>query len=143
MNIYAIVKISPGSVSQRYWNCGSNCWGGIDKATRFNDAARLEFKHLPPGSQWGLFSPDGEVVVKVRCPECKECGFEEIMEDVTVTTQFRNVTVHVEDGATEPEYGECENAGGRVSRYQCAHCGFVVARSVEEFQEWAKARIHQ
>ena len=93
------------------------------------------------GGAWELYS-DGHEVFHLRCPKCNNTEMEEVMTEVTVTSPFKTVTFHVDEDFVEPNYGAAENAGGRVQRYQCANCGHVVARSIEEFRTWVK-QLHK
>ena len=69
--------------------------------------------------------------------KCKRCGnntIEEILTDVTVSSVI--TAIHLIDNGDgdedyidfEMEYGDTENNGGDVSRYQCCECGKVISK---------------
>lgn len=65
--------------------------------------------------------------------KCKNCGctiIEEVMVDVSISSIVDNVIVE-EDDYVDIEYGECENCGGVVDRFQCKHCGEVFKKDGE------------
>ena len=61
---------------------------------------------------------------KFKCTECPNDTFEEVMEDVTVTSPVDRVW---EDG--DLTYGEnVVNEYGEVTSYQCVSCGFPLLK---------------
>ena len=81
--------------------------------------------------------------VEFKCPACDHTGLEEIMEDVTVTSEITSIPV---DG--DLQYGEQLNNGGEVDRYQCSKCGNVVctpedAYAVQDHESLAKELIRR
>jgi len=54
------------------------------------------------------------------CPDCHEHRLEEVMINVTVSSEVNSIS---EDGCIE--YGEQTNDDGEVSHYQCVNCGYI------------------
>lgn len=68
-----------------------------------------------------------QISEKFTCPDCKNHGIEEIMVNVTVSSEVVGF-----DGG-EVEYGEQTNEDGEVDRYQCSTCGWTFpAKNAEE-----------
>jgi rubredoxin len=74
------------------------------------------------------------------CPNCKGKRLEEVMSDVSVTSEITNIR---EDG--DLDYGEQVNDGGEVAQYQCVKCGFFVGEGeggpvtdCAELAQWVK-----
>lgn len=74
--------------------------------------------------------------ISFECPKCKCDVFEEVQTDVTVSTKFKRVEFDGPGDLLEPDYGEAENHGGVIDRYQCAACGHIVAKTTTEFTTW-------
>jgi hypothetical protein len=69
------------------------------------------------------------------CPECGEHHLEEVMLNVTVSSEVTSV-----DEFEECEYDVQTNDGGEVDRYECAECGWVVPNVKDAFDlfNWLK-----
>lgn len=140
MSVYVIASKTEKDLETRaplYWNVANRSWVPQSLATQFNDAAREAFKVMVSDGQWELFS-DGSEQYRASCPRCQHPVFEEVQVDVTVSTEFTSMQLHTEEDFLEPDYGESENHGGVIDRYQCANCGHVVAKTPTEFREWVK-----
>ena len=72
-----------------------------------------------------------------KCPKCGCVVLEEVMTDVT---QSSNILSVGKEG--EAEYGNASSDGGVIDRIQCLECGHVIADSyeklVEQAKKWAK-----
>jgi hypothetical protein len=69
--------------------------------------------------------------LQFTCPKCGAHKFEEIMVNVTVSSEI--ATVEVEDGEViEVNYEDQTNEGGEVDRYQCAECGETICQGTLE-----------
>lgn len=62
------------------------------------------------------------------CPKCGSHKIEEIMVDMTVVSEM-TISEHEDEtgpGGIFTNYGEQENDGGHVDRYQCGECGKTI-----------------
>lgn len=57
-----------------------------------------------------------------KCPKCGSHKIEEIMVDMTVSSEVAEISP--EGG--EITYGEQTNEGGHVDRYGCGQCGYTI-----------------
>ena len=62
--------------------------------------------------------------VQFTCPTCGQHRLEEVMSEVTVASVVTQITI--DDGVANFEYGEQSNEGGKVERFQCIECGYVL-----------------
>jgi len=63
--------------------------------------------------------------LQFTCPRCRSRKLEEIMVNVTVSSEI--ATIEVEDGEViEINYEDQTNEDGEVDRYQCAECGKTI-----------------
>ena len=58
------------------------------------------------------------------CPKCGSHKLVEVMVDVTVGSNIRDITI--ENGEASFSYGEQTNEDGSVNSYQCENCGYVL-----------------
>jgi len=67
-----------------------------------------------------------------ECPRCGHSTLEEILESVTLSSEV------IEADEEECEYGRVSWDGGRIDRYQCKNCGWVVpdCKDVKTLYEW-------
>jgi len=71
-------------------------------------------------------------ILKFKCPHCGHHRAEEVMVDVTVSTPVCQIELADGNWQVEYDYSGEEKFDGRVDRYQCAKCGFIVpAGSIE------------
>jgi len=70
-----------------------------------------------------------EKELKFTCPECGEHRLEEVMIDVTVSSEITRIS---DDG--DHDYGEQTNEDGETSHYQCMNgtCGYVVGLTQDD-----------
>lgn len=76
------------------------------------------------------------------CPQCQQHCLEEIMVDVSVSSEVAGFDG--DDGASLGllEYGDQTNEGGEVSHFQCGSCGFIlvsnniIVTTVAGLREW-------
>lgn len=68
--------------------------------------------------------------IKFTCPECGKHRIEEVMANVTVTTEIKSIhelpPVGNESSRVTYAHGKQTNEDGHVDRYQCAHCGETI-----------------
>ena len=75
---------------------------------------------------------------KFRCPDCGRTELEQVLSDAVVITPIIN-EIEVEDGELgELEYGSEHIEDGDFDRYQCSHCGAVIAKSNDQLVKWLK-----
>ena len=67
---------------------------------------------------------------KFTCPKCGGTRLEEVMINVTVSSNVKSMDI--DDGEIDIEYGEQSNDDGEIECYQCLKCGYVVAHSQKE-----------
>jgi predicted RNA-binding Zn-ribbon protein involved in translation (DUF1610 family) len=74
--------------------------------------------------------PDGQHEITFTCPTCGEHVLEEIMVDITVSSECS--VIEVDGFGVDPTTYEIgyhrgkKNEGGHVDRYQCSGCGFKI-----------------
>lgn len=74
-----------------------------------------------------------------KCPKCGHNWFEEVMINVTVSSDFQKaeVTIDDEEGVVcAPEYGRADYYNGEVARYQCQECGEFIAEDTRDLGKW-------
>ena len=76
--------------------------------------------------------------INFKCPTCKCHSFEEVMSDVTVSSDVGTDAIYLGDGDIELEYCEQINDGGEVERYQCASCGKLLATDSQALFQYLK-----
>ena len=87
--------------------------------------------------------------LKFTCPGCKGNRLEEVMENVTVSSEVTNI-----DDEGDHDYGIQTNENGELSHFQCVKCGYILEikdgegndRSVtepDELAEWIRENCPQ
>lgn len=76
--------------------------------------------------------------IEFKCPKCDGTAVEEIMVDVTVSTEVDSITQYG-DGSVDLFYGEQTNEGGCVERYQCGDCGYLIVDNQPDEDDLASA----
>lgn len=141
MSVYVIVSKKVKAINGLPCYFGMDeTWTSLELARRYTEDERARMVSLPEDSEWELFD-DNEVLIQVKCPKCGHLEFEEITIDATMTTPFKSVVFYKDEDFAEPNYGNTETSVGTVSRYQCAKCGHIIARSIEAFRVWLKTQL--
>jgi len=68
-----------------------------------------------------------------KCPNCKCVVLEEVLTDVTQSSNVLSVGAEA-----EAEYGNASTDGGVLDRIQCIECGEMIAKTYDELVEKAK-----
>ena len=74
--------------------------------------------------------------IKFTCQKCGKHRLEEVMTNVTVSSEI--ITIHTDEGLGDCEYAGICNEGGEVDRFQCLSCGCVIenVKTLEELVEF-------
>jgi ribosomal protein L37AE/L43A len=72
------------------------------------------------------------MTIKFKCPKCGNTRVEEVMVNVTVSSEIKpDATYHGED-LVDLSYGKQTNEGGEVDHYQCQACGWVLGGDAKQ-----------
>jgi DNA-directed RNA polymerase subunit RPC12/RpoP len=67
--------------------------------------------------------------INFKCPTCGGARIEEVLEGVVKFSEITGVAIDA-DGDLALEYGNTNDEGGELDRYQCVDCGAPVSVDV-------------